>query len=66
MEHVMVAEAFRYEGQYVTKATFNTTEVLTSSTSAVNAYREAQAQGYIDPVLLYVPKDEEDDCYAYS
>lgn len=59
MENILVADAARYVGQYVTTADFGKTEVITSSKSAVEAYNNAKELGYTDPVLIYVPLEGE-------
>lgn len=63
MDSILVVEAHRYAGQYVTTADFGQTEVITASPSAISAYKQAVSKGYKDPVIIYVPKDGE-QCHA--
>lgn len=56
MTEFLVDNAEIYYGKYVTFPDFNDKTVIASSESAVEAYREAQAHGFDDPVLLYVPR----------
>ncbi len=62
MDHVLVANSWSYEGQYVTTCA-DSNEVVTSSPSPVEAYREAVDKGCQEPVLVYVPTKEEDEAY---
>lgn len=48
-----------YEGKYVTTCTADSTEVISSSTSLVEAVNEAKLKGCEDPVLIYVPTKDE-------
>lgn len=59
MESILVANAARYVGQYVTTADFGETAVITTSNDAVEAYNSAIELGYSDPVLIYVPLEGE-------
>ncbi len=48
-----------YDGKYVTTCGANSTTVVSSSTSPVEAVREAKSKGCEDPVLIYVPTKDE-------
>ena len=59
MENILVADAYRYVGQYVTTADFGETQVVSASKNAIEAYNEAVKRGFSNPVLIYVPLESE-------
>lgn len=65
MDSILIADASRYAGQYVTTEDFGKTTVISSSKSAVQAYKEAITKGFLDPVIIYVPAENERE-YACS
>lgn len=56
MTELLIENAEFYYGKYVTVSDFNDKTVITYSESAAEAYKEAQEKGFLDPVLIYVPK----------
>ena len=59
MDNILIADATKYVGQYVTTARFGETNVITASENAVDAYNQAINLGFNDPVLIYVPIEME-------
>lgn len=55
----LVANGQEYKGQYVTVCGPDSKEIVSASTSAVEAVRSAKAAGCETPVLIYVPADHQ-------
>lgn len=65
MENVLlnVADAEKYSGQYVAMSAFEDGRVVASGADPGKALQDAVANGYPDPVLVYIP--EKDTIYIY-
>ncbi len=59
MTNVLVANSEKYSGQYVTTENWDSSEVICSSKSAYDAYTCAVEKGFNDPVVIYVPTEED-------
>ena len=54
-QNVLINNSEKYQGLYVTTCSFQSKDVLTSSSDPAIAYNAAKEQGCDDPVLLFVP-----------
>ncbi len=59
MNNTLVAEKGIHRGKYVTTCSPTSQEVISSSESPVEAYNQAKKAGCDDPVLIYIPADNE-------
>lgn len=62
---LLVDDYEKYMGQYVTTSSFDSTVVVTWSSSAKEAYQQAIAKHVPDPVLIYIPTNEDVVCRRY-
>ena len=60
MDNVMIANAVAYKGLHVTTRDYDSKEVVSSSKDPLEAYQKALDAGIEDPVLVYMPRDEEE------
>lgn len=59
MEHVLVADGENYRGQYVATSDWGSNEVLCACEEPLDAYNEALALGCEQPVITYIPIDDD-------
>lgn len=59
MGHFIIANGENYQGQYVTTCGPESQEVISASESPVEAVAKAKETGCKEPVLVYVPAENE-------
>ena len=59
MENLLVDEQDEYKGRYVTTCSPTSHKVVSSSASPSEAIEKAKASGCDEPILIYIPKENE-------
>jgi hypothetical protein len=66
MQQILVANAELYKGKYVATSDWGESKVISSSVKAIDAYKTAKDTGCKEPVIFYIPKDDETTLLTHS